>query len=132
MPERARRHRRHRMKSECEVWRGDALVGDRVLDVSPTGLRVRALDRPVAIGDRVELSLRVPGTETWVELTGEVVRRIEGRRAGDDGRSFAVALRGAPSLVRRLLASVAGWYPEASGGRGRWRDPDAAAARRAG
>ena len=131
MAEDQRRHRRHRMKSDCEVWRDEALIGDRVLDASPSGLRVRSIGREVALGAEVQVSLRVPGTETWVDLQGEVVRRVEGRRAGDEGRSFGVRLMASDSLTRSLLTSVACWYPEAAGGRGNARDPKAAKRRRA-
>jgi hypothetical protein len=128
MSEPRRAHPRYASPFECEVRRGGRLVGRDALDLSATGCRVRALAE-VDLGARVTVSLRLPGSGARVEAEGEVARRIEGRRAGDAGRALGIRFRRVDPLSRRLLASVACWYPEARGGRGDARDPSGAAER---
>lgn len=121
MSDSVRKHRRHRLLAECVVRQGERLLSDRVLDASYDGLRVRALDAP-SFDEPVQISLRMPGSRVWVEAEGEVTRVIEGRRSGDDGKSFAIKLRRMDGMQRLLLQTVAGCYPEARGGRGDNRD----------
>ncbi len=121
MSDSVRKHRRHHLRAECVVRQGERLLSDTVLDASYDGLRVKTLTPPT-IGEPVRVSLRMPGSRVWVEAEGTVTRVIEGRRSGDDGRSFAIRLRRMDGMQRLLLSTVAGLYPEARGGRGESRD----------
>ncbi|HJL14286.1 MAG TPA: PilZ domain-containing protein [Sandaracinaceae bacterium LLY-WYZ-13_1] len=114
MAEPARAHPRFRAPLVCEVRHAGRVVVGEALDVSETGLRVRA-PRGLALGDRVRVSLTLPGSGATVEAQGTVTRRIEGRRAGDDGRSYGIRLTRMDALDRQLLASVACWSEEARG-----------------
>jgi hypothetical protein len=71
----------------------------------------------------------VPGAGVWLEAEGTVARVLEGRRAGEAERSFAIRLSRMDGTQRQLLRAVAGLYPEARGGRGESRDPRGALAR---
>ena len=124
-----RRDPRFEMVTDARVTGVDGLVGDRALDVSASGLRVRAL-ADVQIGDSERVSLRIPNTDTWVSSEGVVTRRIEGRRVGDQGRSFGIRFRGMRALSRRVLTSAACWFDEAAKGRGDRRAPARALRRR--
>lgn len=121
MSESVRQHRRHLLRAECTVRQGERLLSDQILDASYTGLRVRAL-APPKLDEPVRVSLRVPGSRVWLEAEGTVTRLIEGRRSGDDGRSFAIRIRRMDGMQRLLLSTVAGFRPEARGGRGESRD----------
>ena len=126
-----RREPRYRMTSECLVESGETIISDRALDVSSNGLRVRAIAE-LRVGAPVRLKLRIPGSGVWVEGEGEVARRIEGRRAGDEGRSYGIRFRRMSPLSRQLVRTAACWYPEAAHGRASARDPEAAGQRRGG
>ena len=122
MSDSTRQDPRYCMTSECLVESGETLVSDRALDVSSSGLRVRAV-ADLGIGAPVTVRLRIPGSGVWVEGEGEITRRIEGRRSGDPGRGYGIRLRRMSPLSRQLMRSAACWYPESARGRGARRDP---------
>ena len=128
--EHARDHRRHALLASCIVRAsGDGrLLGDRTLDVSYSGIRVAALDR-VRVGERVEVSLEVPGSRVWIRAGGRVERVIEGRRAGDGGRSLGVRVDRMDGFSRILLTTIARQFPEVARGRGTARNYAEAVAR---
>ena len=118
-----RQHRRYRLRAEC-VLRSrldDRLLSDRTLDVSWSGLRASAL-KGARLGEPVRVSVRIPGSITWVDAEGVVTRVCPGRRAGDGGEAFGVRLRRMDGMLRLLLARVACRYPEIPAQRGGERD----------
>jgi hypothetical protein len=89
------------------------LIGERALDLSTEGLLL-ACDEEVHVGERVLLSIEMPGTKTWIDAEAMVVRVVEGYREGDRGycaglrftaidfdayRELRSSLRGAPPPV---------------------------------
>jgi hypothetical protein len=130
MDEHTRRHRRHRVRARCiaRSSRDGRLLGDTTLDVSYSGVRIAALGG-ASIGERVEVSLEVPGTRIWIEASGRVERVVAGLRAGDGGRAIGVRLDRMDGMRRLLLAASVSEYPEAGAGRGRARDYARAVAR---
>jgi hypothetical protein len=82
-----RRAMRRAARSHCQVVsRAEfELLGETALDVSPRGLLL-ACDVPVALGERVILSLNAPGPdEFWLDAEAEVARIVYGFRNGDPG-----------------------------------------------
>lgn len=101
-----------------------SLVSDTCLDLSPRGMRVRAL-RPAAIGSQVLVSFRVPDAGVHMDVSAVVTRVARGRRRGERfptlGLSFvdlspleavilAARLRGVPppTPARHLRVDYAG------------------------
>jgi hypothetical protein len=119
----ARQHRRHAVEAHCiaRSERDGRLLADRTLDVSYSGLRLAALG-PAALGERIRISLELPGTKVWIDGAGRVERVIEGRRAEDRGAAIGVRVDRLDGMRRLLLAQVARHYPEVARSRGRQRD----------
>lgn len=119
----SRQHRRHAVRARCiaRSARDGRLLGDSTLDLSYSGARIAAL-APATIGERVAISLELPGTRVWVEAEGRVERVIPGRRAGDEGPAIGVRLDRMDGMKRLLLASVAGHHPDVPRTRGARRD----------
>lgn len=87
-----RRHASRRMaRLDCAAIRiADWLdVGHGILDLSPTGALLRT-DAPLAIGDRLLLSFRVPGDDDVLDAPAEVVRIVRGTRKSDRGRGVGL------------------------------------------
>ena len=106
---------RRSARARCQVVseRDFRLIGEQALDLSTEGLLL-ACDDAVQVGERVLLSLEVPGARTWIDAEAVVVRVIEGYRDGDRGycaglrftaidfdayRALRHGLRGAPPPV---------------------------------
>lgn len=121
--EHARDHRRHALQASCIVRssRDGRLLGDRTLDVSYSGIRVSALGE-ARVGERVDVSLEVPGSRVWIRAQGRVERVLEGRRKGEGGRSLGVRVDRMDGFSRVLLTSIARQFPEVARGRGASRD----------
>ncbi|HMI93525.1 MAG TPA: PilZ domain-containing protein [Polyangiales bacterium] len=82
-----RRAMRRAARSRCQVVsRAEfELLGETALDVSPRGILL-ACDVPVALGERVIMSLSAPGPdEFWLDAEAEVARIVYGFRNGDPG-----------------------------------------------
>jgi hypothetical protein len=126
--EHARDHRRHALHTACIVRssRDGRLLGDHTVDVSYSGLSVGAVDAPAVEGawpgERVELSLQIPGSSMWIQGGGRIERVMRGRRAGDRGPALGIRVDRMDGLSRVLLTSVARHYPEATGSRSGQRD----------
>lgn len=86
-----RRAFRRFVRLDCEVVRERdfALVGDLVLDLSTTGMLVRA-KRPVLTGEEVIATFRPPRSSRWFDAIGVVTRVLHGRRPGDPGVCIGV------------------------------------------
>lgn len=68
------------------------------------------------------MSLRIPGSATWIDAEGEVTRICPGRREADGGSAFGVRLRRMDGMLRLLLTMVARTYPAVNPVRGTSRD----------
>lgn len=86
-----RRVMRRMVSTDCQVVRERtfSLVGEVALDLSPEGMFLRT-DRTADIGEALMVALRVPGTDTWVDATAIVARRVAGRRRGDRGAGLGL------------------------------------------
>jgi hypothetical protein len=128
---------RRRVKIPCQIVSEHdfTLVSDTCLDLSPRGMRVRAL-RALGIGTQVLVSFRVPDAGVHMDLGALVTRVARGRRRGErfptlglsfvdlsplDGIILTARLKGVPppaparhlrvdyaSSVRAIHASLAG------------------------
>lgn len=129
--EQARQHLRHALTGPCVVRSAvdRRLVGDWLEDASYSGVRVRAATDAVRLGERVEVSLQIPGSKLWVHGAGKIQRAIAGRRAGDAGPALGVRLDKMDGLSRILLTSVASQMPLVPAARGGQRDYAEAVAR---
>ncbi|HHH30710.1 MAG TPA: hypothetical protein ENK57_20535 [Polyangiaceae bacterium] len=118
-----RQHPRHRVQTECVLRceTTDLLLADETVDISWDGVRVRALT-PAHLGQPVRLSLRIPGSKTWLNVQGSVTRLCEGRRRGESGPTLGVRMSRMDGMHRLLLATVIRHYPKARSGRGGVRD----------
>ncbi len=117
------RQRRHRVRTECIVRsaRDARLLGDRTLDLSYDGARIAALG-PARLGERVTMSIALPGTRIWFEAEGRVERIEEGRRRGDEGPALGIRVDRMDGMKRLLLATVLRHHPVMRHGRGDARD----------
>lgn len=109
-----RRAMRRAARSRCQVVsRAEfELLGETALDVSPQGLLL-ACDVPVALGERVILSLSAPGPEEfWLDAEAEVARIVYGFRHGDPGYCAGLRFTYLERAARNeLLTRLAGFPP---------------------
>ncbi|MDQ3035535.1 MAG: PilZ domain-containing protein [Myxococcota bacterium] len=119
----SRSHRRHLVQAECIVRSAEdgRLLADRTLDLSYSGARVAALG-DARVGERVQMSLAIPGTSVWIDAGGRVERVLPGRRYGETGAALGVRIDRMDGMRRLLLAQVVRSYPEVARGRGPRRD----------
>ncbi len=117
------RHRRHRVRTECVVraQRDDRLIADETFDLSWSGVRARAL-AATRVGERVRVSIRIPGSTTWLDADGVVARVCPSRRAGDEPAAVGVRMDRMDGMLRLLLGTVLRHYPELRPARRRARD----------
>jgi len=74
------------------------------------------------VGERATLSLRVPGSQVWLDAEAEITRVVRGRRLGDAGVAYGLRLRRMDGMSRVLLGQIARGRPEVSSARGERRD----------
>jgi hypothetical protein len=101
------------VRLHCQVVREHdfRLVGDLALDLSTTGMRVRATQR-ILTGEELILSFKPPRSNRWFDVQGTVARVLHGRRPGDWGLSFGVAFHGLSHDDSQLLfEQLRGLYP---------------------
>lgn len=129
--EQSRGHRRHQFFGPCVVRSATdgRVVGESTEDVSYSGMRVRAATDAVHLGERVDVSISIPGSKLWVHGQGRVERAIPGRRAGDVGPAIGIKLDRMDGLSRALMTAVASQMPLAPTTRGGRRDYAEAVAR---
>lgn len=98
-PEPFRASFRRYVRLDCQVVREHdfRLVGDLALDLSTSGMLVRAVrcgrsgrEPRVLTGEEVIVSFKPPRSNAWFDAQGIVARVLHGRRPGDDGLSFGV------------------------------------------
>ena len=124
MTSQARGHRRHAFRTACIVTsRLDGrVVGERSEDVSYSGLRVSTTTDAVRLGEQVDVSLQIPGSQLWLSARGRIVRAMPGRREGDAGPSVGVRLDQMDGMSRALLTSIVSTRPLVEATRGGRRD----------
>ncbi len=82
---------RRYVRVPCQIVREHdfKLVGDLALDLSTTGMLVRARER-ILTGDEVIVAFKPPRSNDWFDAQGIVARVVHGRRPGDYGLSFGI------------------------------------------
>ena len=83
---------RRQVRVACQVVRESdfKLVADVCLDLSPRGMRVRAL-APVALDTPVLVSFRVPAAGVHMDVSAVVSRVARGRRREDRGATLGLS-----------------------------------------
>ena len=83
---------RRAVNVECQVVRERTftLLGTRGVDLSTDGMLV-ACDTHAEVGEELLVSLRIPGTQHWIDTIATVARVVHGQRRGD--RFRAIGLR---------------------------------------
>jgi hypothetical protein len=100
-----RRALRHAVHISCQVVRERdfRLVGDRIVDLSTSGMLVTPAD-PVLTGERIIASFRLPNSTYWIDVEGTVARVAHGRRPSEHTRAIALAFDGLPGLTELVLS----------------------------
>ena len=103
---------RRRVRLRCQVVSESdfALISDLCLDISPRGMRVRALT-PVARGTEVLVSFRVPDAGVHMDLNAVVSRVAPGRRRGESGASLGLSFVGISALEGMILSARLKGFP---------------------
>ncbi len=103
---------RRRVRLPCQVVREDdfTLVSDLCLDISPRGMRVRALN-PVRRGTELLVSFRIPDVGVHMDLSAVVARVAPGRRRGESLSSFGLSFVAISASERMLLSARLKGFP---------------------
>lgn len=106
--------RRRGVRVPCEVVAdGYRLLGTEAVDLSEMGMLVRS-DAEVTMGQRVDVSVKLPRGLSWVDVKGEVARVLEDRRAGDRGRMIGIRFRDVSPMSRGMLRGSLRSLPDTS------------------
>jgi hypothetical protein len=91
---------------------GFRLLGERILDLSPRGMRF-ACDTSVELGEEVVVSFRAPGEDgPWMHAEAELARIEQGYRPDDQGFAVGLDFRYFERTDRQeLLTRLAGLPP---------------------
>jgi|HubBroStandDraft_2_1064218.scaffolds.fasta_scaffold202761_2 hypothetical protein len=103
-----RRAVRRAVRVPCLVMRQRdyRLVGSYGLDLSPTGMLVKAHER-VLTGEPVQVSFRLPKSRAWIAASATIARVLHGRRPGDTGRCLGIEFDSLdPAVLRRLRSDL--------------------------
>ncbi len=87
----------------CVVRRADGqLLGDRTVDLSPEGMLVLSDERT---DQDAELFVSFQATELDLKFatSATVIRVVEGRRRGDEGRALGLHFESLPAVSRLIL-----------------------------
>ncbi|MFT3923467.1 MAG: PilZ domain-containing protein [Myxococcales bacterium] len=97
---------RRLVRMPCQVVEEEcfSLLASETLDVSVTGMRVRAIV-PAAVGTKVLVSFRVPGSSLYIDVDAEVVRVLWGRRKGDQCSALGLRFLNLSRIDRAILGS---------------------------
>lgn len=108
-----RRGVRRAFRSRCQAVRLDGfrLVGERIVDLSPSGALV-ACDEEVREGEEILLDFRAPWLGPFVSVTGRVTRIVQGWREGDPGYAAGIRFAYLDADARQLLRERLGTFPE--------------------
>jgi hypothetical protein len=104
VPAQQRRALRRSVVVDCQVVRESdfALVASRGVDLSPTGMLVRA-ERPALTGEPLVVSFRLPSSSWWFDAQAILARVVHGRRPGDCGRCFGISFETLDPAVQFFL-----------------------------
>ena len=119
-----RQHPRHSIQTGCIVFTqdGERLLGERSLDLSYNGARVRSCE-PAKVGEKVRVRIQVPKSDIWIDASGYVARVLPARRRGEADPSIAIEINRMDGMLRLLLAASVRQGPRTLyGERGRARD----------
>lgn len=109
-----RRARRRGVRVPCEVVaNGFRLLGTEAHDLSDDGMLLRS-DAAVDVGQRVEVSVKLPHGLSWVDVEGEVARVLENRREEDRGRMIGIRFDKVSSVARGMLRGALRNLPDTS------------------
>lgn len=75
------------------------LVGDSIIDLSPSGLLVAPAD-PVLTGEQLLISFQLPQSSFWVDCDVIVTRVVHGRRPGEYSRALGLTFEGMSDAAR--------------------------------
>lgn len=108
-----RRHARRRgVRVPCEVvMDGYRLLGTEAVDLSEKGMLLRS-DESVTVGQRVDVSVKLPRGISWVDVEGEVARVLENRRTEDRGRMIGIRFREVSPASRGMLRGALRRLPD--------------------
>jgi hypothetical protein len=103
---------RRRVRLPCQVVdeRDFSLISDLCLDISPRGMRVRAL-APVERGREVLVSFRVPDAGVHMDLSAVVSRVAPGRRHGESCASLGLSFASIGALEGMILSARLKGFP---------------------
>jgi len=104
-----RRSVRRAVRVDCQVVREKdfTLLGDAAINISPDGMLFLS-EHPVVPGEALQVSLRVPGTDVWLD-TDALVARID---YDDQGRrEVGVSFQSLDARSRRLLRTAIAKFP---------------------
>ena len=106
MPADTRKRPRFQLRADCMVQTDDGrLLATKTLDGSWDGLRVEGCGE-ARLGERVQVSLRIPRTTFWIHGRGRVARIVHARRAEDDVAGFGIRLDELHGADRVLLGNT--------------------------
>jgi hypothetical protein len=107
-----RRASRRSVAFGCQVVRehGFELLGSRGLDLSTDGMLLLS-PAPAVLGEELIVTLRVPGTERWIDTLATVARIVHGDRRGDDGPGLGLRFDPLGSEDNRLVRWALRRYP---------------------
>lgn len=99
-----RRTFRRYVSMPCEVVREHdfRLVGSLALDLSMTGMLVRAHER-VLTGEEIVVAFQPPRTNVWFDAVGTVARVVHGRRNLDPGVCLGIEFHDMDAETRERL-----------------------------
>lgn len=100
----SRKAPRYGVEVPCQVVRERdfRLLGVRAVDISAEGMLV-ATREPIAVGEKVIATFRVPRTGRWIDAEGVVVRIDHRKRRGEPGPWLALRFETIDEEEQRLL-----------------------------
>ena len=106
MPFNQRSNLRRHVSMPCQVVSETAfeLIGDQCVDLSPTGLQVKAT-RAARLSTPVLVSFRIPDSGIYVDAEGIVARVVWGRRDEDEYPSYGIEFTNIGRVDRAILAA---------------------------
>ncbi|MEC7519978.1 MAG: PilZ domain-containing protein [Myxococcota bacterium] len=75
---------------QCVTDEDFFLLGERVVDLTPQGLLLRANGVAAKLGETVVVSFKPPRSQVWIDAEATVVRLVTGSRPGAPGIGLAL------------------------------------------
>jgi hypothetical protein len=107
------RELRRGVRVACQAVADDGfrLLGERTLDVSPSGLLLETHGSFARLGEEVIVSLRVPDTRVWVDAIAQVARVVIGRRRTDRAQAIGLSFVSMDRSDRAILDAKLRFHP---------------------